>query len=111
MSGFGLVSLIVLIVTLAVMYLHYRVLKLRGKMDDCRAVIDDLLQENYMYDDDEPFPEMSKLRKMHKKFENPEIASAVEAYNNAATDYNAYITKEHGRFMAAILGLSKEKLL
>jgi len=92
-SVFGAISAIIAVVCIAVLVLHFKLMKKRGPVDDAFAQINELL-----------------YRQEHEEEAlDTEVKDAIKAYNDAVGHYNAYISKLPGIVIAGLVGMKKEK--
>jgi len=87
-SAFGIISLIVLVVSAVLLYWHSRLMKLRGAVDFYLENISEV---------PETTPE--------------ELKTAIESYNDTVKIYNEYIVTPPGMVSAALVGLKEELLM
>jgi len=87
-SIFGIISLVVLAVSVTLLVWHSRLMKLRNAVDFYLENISDVLENT---------PE--------------ELKTAVETYNDTVNIYNEYINNFPGKVSAAIVGLGEELLM
>ena len=130
----GLLSVVVLAVSLWALWHHHKLLRLRGLVDDRLAKLENHLH-NYLediydqaddengYDIREQCIELSgketrqiikALPKLHKAVgitaeEAEKIQQAAGGYNDALTEYNSYVSKPPGLIMSTLVGLRLEK--
>ena len=83
-SGFGIVSLLVLIISVAAMILHFRLMQKRGSVDEAFDILEEALETN-----------------------STELGDALRDYDNAVAVYNGYIAKFPANFLALLCGLKK----
>lgn len=134
----GIISLVILIISLGAMFFHSRLLLYRGILDDGLSRLDEILRIRLeiIYDATESSEDdirtqclelsgktareiIKALPKLQKyEFEEykealtenaQEIEQAVGAVNDAIKGYNAYISKSYGMIIALLVGLKAEK--
>ena len=87
-SIFGIISLVVLAVSVTLLIWHSRMMKLRNAVDFYLENISDVLVTN---------PE--------------ELKTAIETYNDTVNIYNEYINNFPGKVSATMVGLKEELLM
>ncbi|MCL2225661.1 MAG: hypothetical protein FWB96_11905 [Defluviitaleaceae bacterium] len=92
-SAVGVVSLVVVVVSVGAMVLHYRVLKRRGAVDESFAVLDDLLrlQLEIIYEAAEGLPtpedisEIKEMCEVFSEYETYKLSKALPKLRKAAS--------------------------
>jgi len=83
MSTFGLVSLVVAVVSIYALWLHYKLMQQRGGLD-------------------------AALLKVEEAPDAARFDAAVVVYNKTVDSYNHYISNFPGKIMAAVVGFKEE---
>jgi hypothetical protein len=82
-SVFGIISIIVFLISVRFLVLHYQVMKKRGAADEKLAALDNLLRERLeiVYEQTENLPDTQELRELCEIFSAYETKKLIKSIN------------------------------
>jgi len=101
MSIFGFISMFIVVVSVAAIVLHYKIMKRRAPVDIHMEELEELMRQRQEQEIAEEIEEIESA-----------ISEAIITLNTAISEYNTYIIKDPTiTLMAKILGLSQEETI
>ena len=119
----GLVSCIIFVIVIAMLIVHNRLMKRRGKVEDTLAALEEMLRDRLeelctelpneseffeslqVSDIDHIINAWAKVQKISPSANTAEILAVAGAYNIYVKEYNAYIATPRGRTIAFMVAI------